>query len=209
MAKKKNKQRRGAEQGRAAQPVPSESGAGTEELLPLEQVTLVDPSGAEILSEIFVEFEYAQKSYALITPAYPVVYLLVDRGEDEELEYLPAEQFPEVETVINEALKMTLKAEISHRGEDLIFVGELEEADYQRGEILELEGDDGEPVELLSLLEVDDGETSYLICLPEDPVIYPVELLEEKLARRLEEEELIELQKIFDGVMQELHEEAL
>ncbi|MEE2644980.1 MAG: hypothetical protein VYD19_08610, partial [Myxococcota bacterium] len=157
----------------------------TEELLPQSTVTLVDPTGVEIPAEVFVELDYDGSIYALVTPAQPVVNVIIER-EEEELEYLESENFASVEKAINEALDKTFGVKIVSSGDSLNLVGELGEDAYA-GEVLELEGDDGEMSEFIVLVEVDLGDVIYIVCYPVAPVIYPVELVEEGFARYLED----------------------
>jgi hypothetical protein len=167
---------------------------------PSRIIHLLDESGESMPVEVIVEFEVDGNTYALTTPAQPVVYILREDMVDDDapLEAVYAEDFPSIAKYIQASLsKHNLKVEVN--AGEFVMSGEASDEFYHESEVMEVETEDGE-MEYAVLIEVEDAESRYLVCEPLDPVIYPTEVLPEEKARLLNDEEI----QRFEGIFHEM-----
>jgi hypothetical protein len=171
---------------------------------PLKVVKLKQDHGSETLDvEIVAEVEMDGKLYGLVTPAQPIVYILEEEGDDDdsELQQIAPEDFAPIQKQIQEALSQW-NVHVEVRADEFVLVGDPPEEFYSESELFEAEDDEGESVEYMILVEVDDGSKRYLVTMPIDPVLYPVELLPDDTAIVLEDDKMGELHDIFQNIME-------
>ena len=152
-------------------------------------VELTDEAGLTQAVEVVLEVPIDDQVYAIVTPVEPPVLLLERDALDPDAPFghLTEEDFVAVQAHINNALiPMQLKVEV--REGEFTLIGDIDAEAYEEADVIELEYD-GESIELLIVVTVDDAEHHYMVALPLEPVIYPARLVEEK-AYGLTDEEL-------------------
>ncbi len=174
-----------------------------EELEERRLVRLVDEDSGETLEmEVFLEIELEEtgKTYALLTPAAPIVKILrADPADEDVLEEVEPEEYSPLAKQFDEALRdWGVKLEL--RASEVVMVGEPKEELYEDCELLEVDTDEG-PDELVVLIQIETGEANYLVCEPTQPDLYPVEL-DGASGRGLSDAELAELDEIFRAALE-------
>ena len=152
-------------------------------------VELTDEAGLTQAVEVVLEVPIDDQVYAIVTPVEPPVLLLERDALDPDAPFghLTEQDFVAVQAHINNALiPMQLKVEV--REGEFNLIGDIDAEAYEEADVIELEYD-GESIELLIVVTVDDAEHHYMVALPLEPVIYPARLVEEK-AYGLTDEEL-------------------
>ncbi|MCA9543603.1 MAG: hypothetical protein KC613_04405 [Myxococcales bacterium] len=175
----------------------------------LRTIPLIDPeTGDELMTSVAAEFEYEGQTFLVVTPVDEVVSIIRIEGteEEESLQELEIEEFPAVASAVNEAMKQwNLKVE--PRGNELVLVGDIPEDLFEDCDELEVETDDGEDRTLLILMEIDTGDTTYLVAANMGYILYPA-LDEGESARPLTTDELASMQAVFDEVYREMDKAA-
>jgi hypothetical protein len=172
-------------------------------------VDLVIDSGETLPVEVVLEIEIEGKTYALFTPANPVVEILCEDMVDEEaaLEELEPELFQgDLKHHIQSALR-DIDASIELKGGVFTLTGELSDEVYEQSELIELEGET-DSLEYLVIHSVEDGMKRYMIALSTEPEIDPGELTEPGKARSLSDDELARYQQVFEAALVEELDEA-
>ena len=164
-------------------------------------VQLVDDDGALLPVEVMFEVEQDGQTYALLTPAEPVVLILKRDPHDDEapLKAITPEEFTEVERHIHNAL-IPYQAKIEVKGGDFVLVGDLDERVYTDCDVMELDEDD-EINEYLVVITVDNAEHHYLVALSIEPPICAGRIIEDERAIPLTDDEL---GRVEDRLNQEL-----
>jgi hypothetical protein len=172
-------------------------------LEPSRIVTLTGGESEPLPCEVIFEVPENGVTYALLTPAEPVVVVLREDASDEEapLESIETSEFPEVEKYIQAALG-EFDLQISVKGDEFILVGEMSEALYEQADLMEVD-DEGEKSEYLIIREVDDAAHHYLIALPMEPPLYAGQIVSETEATRLSDEEFGRVEGLFSEVLLE------
>ena len=152
-------------------------------------VDLIDETGATESVEVVLEVPLEDQTYAIVTLNDPIVLLFKQDAQDEEAPLLDVteEDFKSVKSHINNAL-IPLKVAIEERDEDFRLVGDLEVSAYEESDLIELNYD-GDSIELLIIMTVDNAEQHYMVALPIEPTIYPVKLIDDQ-AHHLSDDEL-------------------
>ena len=164
-------------------------------------IPMLDPeSGERLDTQVAAEFEVDDQKYYVVTPVDELISVIriVGEGDDEALEELETEEFEPVSKIINEAvgqwgLKVAVKAN------ELVLVGEIPEDLYEDCEEIEVETDDGDERSLLILVEVDTGDTTYLVAANGGYILYPAIDCGDH-CRPLNPEEVGAMREIFDEV---------
>jgi hypothetical protein len=179
-------------------------GSMKDDFEPLKIVKLKHSEHEEPLeAEIVAEVEMNGKLYGLVTPAAPVVYILEESNaddDDSELQQIAPEEFEPIRKQIQEALS-EWGVQIQIRADEFVLVGDPPEEFYSESELFAVEEDE-EEVEYMILTAVDNGNTTYLVTMPTEPVLYPVELKEDDVAIVLADDEMVELHDIFQNIIQ-------
>ncbi len=159
-------------------------------------------------------FEKDGHKYAVLTPHETVVKILQeipDEDADEEdddvecfsLEELEPEEYKAIQRHVSDALK-PWNCQITVRADEFILEGEPPEEFFERDDMeepIDVQTDDGEEDTYIVLQRIDTGDKQYLIIMPEDPELYPAEMLGPDKARRLNDDELEKLQSKFEEVL--------
>lgn len=182
----------------------------TEDLDDVRLIEFADPElGVTLPMEVMVELEKDGKTFALLTPSRPEVMIVREdgeSGEDEEgeLTELDAEAFATISKHVREALK-PLGLAVEAFGEILLLTDEVPVEFFEDFEAIRINYEHGEE-DVPILQEIDTGEETYLILLPEMPLTQPVELLEDGSARALSDEEYAPLEESFREALSDLLE---
>ena len=164
-------------------------------------VHLLDDNGASLPVEVMFEVEEDGVTYALLTPAEPVVLILRRNPLDSEdlLKAITPDEFSAVSRHIQNAL-IPYQARIEVKGGDFVLVGDLDERVYTECDVMKLEEDD-EVNEYLVVITVDDAEYHYLVALSIEPPICAGRIITDEQAVPLTDEEL---HRVEDRLSQEL-----
>ena len=181
----------------------SQNKEASSELEPVRIVNLQDDSGAHLPVEVVVEIDHEDHTYALLTPAEPVVMILRENTGDEAapLESLEPSDYQEVKKHIQDAL-IHHNVRVEVKGNEFLLVGEPNESFYSECDIMDL--DEGDTTsEYLVLVEVDDAQYKYLVVMSIEPALYPGLLVSESEARLLDDNELQKVEALFSEVLSE------
>ncbi len=173
----------------------------------LRTIPLIDPdTGDELLTSVAAEFEYNGQLYLVVTPVDEVVSVIrvEGDGDDQELQELEVEEFPAVAAAVNEAMAQW-KLKVESKGNELVLVGEIPEDFFDDCDEIEVETDEGEERTLMILMEVDTGDTTYLVAASSGYILYPA-ADEGESARPLSTDELADMRDVFDEVYKAMEE---
>ncbi len=183
-----------------------------EALLEERIVELTDEeTGEAIPMQVFLELEVEGKTYALLTPKAPVVQVMkatdaADEADEDalgSLDEVDPEDFAPLQKAFDEALR-DYGVKVALRAGEYTLEGEPSDDLYEDCELLTVVIDDFEE-EWMVLVEVDTGSERFLLCEPEEPEIYAVEMVGDT-PRRLEDAELEELLDAFEAALAEFEE---
>ena len=171
-------------------------------------VQLVDDDGALLPVEVMFEVEQDGQTYALLTPAEPVVLILKRDPQDDEapLKAITPEEFADVSRHIQNAL-IPYQAKIEVKGGDFVLVGDLDERVYTDCDVMELDEDD-EINEYLVVITVDNAEHHYLVALSIEPPICAGRIIEDERAIPLTDDELGRVEDLLNEELLRLVHEA-
>ena len=171
-------------------------------------VQLVDDDGALLPVEVMFEVEQDGQTYALLTPAEPVVLILKRDPQDHEapLKAITPEEFTDVSRHIQNAL-IPYQAKIEVKGGDFVLVGDLDERVYTDCDVMELDEDD-EINEYLVVITVDNAEHHYLVALSIEPPICAGRIIEDERAVPLTDDELGRVEDLLNEELLRLVHEA-
>ena len=163
------------------------------DLLPRRVVPLIDPdTGKEIPMEVFLEVDVDMRVYALLTPAEWEVEVV--RASDESIEAVEPSELPGLKKHIAEGLAQW--GITVHLQDDQLFLkGDPPEAFFDECDSIDVNTEDGEE-EYAILLQLDTGDEEFLVIMPNQPELFPVELVDGK-GRALEDDELERLEDTF------------
>jgi hypothetical protein len=167
-----------------------------EELAPRRIVSIKDDGQATAM-EVYLELDFDGKAYGIALPN-DLPILLVSRLEDEEGEYLEPIDYAETKGLkasLTEATRAwNVKPEF--RNDEVYLVGDYPEDFLEDCEHIEVHVEDGTE-EYARLLDLEDGENTYLIITPLVPDMYPFEFVDEENGRLLDDDELSQLEELF------------
>ena len=171
-------------------------------------VQLLDKDGPSIPVEVMFEVEQDGVTYALLTPAEPVVLILKRNPADSDapLKSITPEEFNQVSRHIQNAL-IPYQAKIEVKGNDFVLIGELDERIYTDCDVMELEEED-EVNEYLVVITVDDAEHHYLVALSIEPPICAGRIIEDERAIPLTDDELNQVEDLLSQELLRLAKEA-
>jgi hypothetical protein len=178
-----------------------------EELLPRRVVQLPDDeTGEDLEMEVVVELEVEGREYALLTPPYPILRLMVVEEEDGEtsMDEVGPAVLDKLRREVNDALK-PWKVKARRYGTAYALDGELPSEAFDDADQISAETEDGDE-EFLVISELDAGEERYWLLYPLDQELHPVELTSEDRARALNDDELEALHETFEAAIQDLDE---
>lgn len=181
-----------------------------EELAPRRLLKVRDEDTGDLMDmEVFIEIDFEEHTYALITSPVPMVHLFEvardgDQDSGEALSEVDDATFNLLRKDINEHLKQW-GVTIEMHGTELRLSDELPEQVYADSPLLEIDAEE-EAETFMQLFELDRGDKLYWLMLPTPPPLYPVELVGDE-ARFLEDEELERLQPIFDEALEDIDDE--
>ena len=171
-------------------------------LEPVRTVTLTGEMSDPLPCEVIFEVEDEGTTYALLTPAEPVVMLLREdaTSDDAPLESLDTDSFPSIKKHILAALA-PFDLNIKVKGDEFVLVGEMSEEMYDQSDLMEVEDEDDEGSEYLIIAEVDDAAYRYLVALPMEPPLYAGCIVSDEEARRLSDDEFSQVEGLFSEVL--------
>ena len=177
------------------------------DLDPTRVVLFIDNDSAPLPVEVMFEVEQDGVTYALLTPAEPVVLILKQDllDQDTPLESLGVSDFDAVKQNIQNAL-IKYGAKIEVKGDEFVLVGELDERIYGDCDMMELE-EDGDVHEYLIIVTVDDATHHHFVALAIEPPIYAGKIIGEE-ARPLNDQELSGVEELLSQELLRLAEEA-
>ena len=171
-------------------------------------VQLIDESGASLPVEVMYEVEEEGVTYALLTPAEPVVLILRRNPLDSEdlFKTITPEEFNQVSRHIQNAL-IPYQARIEVKGSEFVLIGDLDERVYTDCDVMEIEEDD-EVKEYLIVITVDDAEHHYSVALSIEPIICVGRIIEGEQAVPLTDEEVPRAEELLKQELFTLVQEA-
>lgn len=177
------------------------------DLDPTRVVLFIDNDSAPLPVEVMFEVEQDGVTYALLTPAEPVVLILKQDllDQDTPLESLDVSDFDAVKQNIQNAL-IKYGAKIEVKGDEFVLVGELDERIYGDCDMMELE-EDGDVHEYLIIVTVDDATHHHFVALAIEPPIYAGKIVGEE-AHPLNDQELSGVEELLSQELLRLAEEA-
>ena len=177
------------------------------DLDPTRVVLFIDSDSAPLPVEVMFEVEQDGVTYALLTPAEPVVLILKQDllDQDTPLESLDVSDFDAVKQNIQNAL-IKYGAKIEVKGDEFVLVGELDERIYGDCDMMELE-EDGDVHEYLIIVTVDDATHHHFVALAIEPPIYAGKIVGEE-AHPLNDQELSGVEELLSQELLRLAEEA-
>lgn len=178
------------------------------ETLPRRVVTLVDEAtGDRLEMEVYLELEVDDRDYALLVPVDLAVevYRTVDADGDDLLEPVEPEELAGLRKHVTDALKgWKVKAEI--RGAEMYLVGDPPDDFFEDCEMIEVDTDEG-PEDFVVIVQLETGDETFLVTTPVVPDLQPAQLVDEKTARGLSDDELADLEETFRAALKQFEEE--
>jgi hypothetical protein len=179
----------------------------SEELLPRRLVKYGDGDSA-VDMEVYIELEVDGRSYALLfsteIPVH-VVRTVNDEGED-MLDPISDEELIAIQRELDDSLK-PWGVRLALGADEVRLVGEPSEDFLDDCAHIQVRSEDGDEEHYAVVVELDSGNEHLLVITPLIPDLTPVELVGDK-ARRLEDDELSQLEEIFHMALSETEGEA-
>jgi hypothetical protein len=179
-----------------------------DELAPQKVVT-VNIDGDAIEMQVYLDLDFEGTEYGLVFPVdLPV--LVVTSIQDEDGEYLEPLDFPATKKLKAALYEATRPWGVSpdFRGDELYLVGDYPDDFLDDCDVIEVHVEDGVE-EYAVLLNLEDGEQNFMVItplVPEDDM-YPVQFVDEKTARLLDDAELMKLEDLFRVALNDIEGE--
>ncbi|MFN3197821.1 MAG: hypothetical protein ACE366_05320 [Bradymonadia bacterium] len=176
-----------------------------EDVLQEERILkLVDADvGLDLDTQVVVEVEFEDRTFAILTPATPEVILFKEISEG-ALEELDREAVLAMRKDIDYALG-NFNLKISPQGEFFYLSGEPGEEAFSEAEVIEIPGDDEDEAEhLIVLVELDTGKDKFLLTTSMNPDMYIAEIADDAARLVKDEAELERLEKLLEPIIEQL-----
>ncbi|MCA9560270.1 MAG: hypothetical protein KC583_17095 [Myxococcales bacterium] len=163
------------------------------ELEPRRVIPFVDPeSGEEIPMEVFLEVEQDMKVFALLTPVAWSVEVV--RATDDTIEPVEPDELPGLRKHIADGMAPH-GLTVHLRAEQIFLEGDPAEDFFDDCDCIDVQTDDGEE-EYAVLLTLETGDETFMVIMPTEPELFPVEIVDDK-GRPLNDAELEGLEDTF------------
>ena len=174
----------------------------TQELEPARQITVVN-GDVEFDVEVLVELEDEEATYALVTPLYPIIDIACVEG-DEQLRDLEPDEVTKIWKHLIDALKPHGLKPLQSAG-DILLQGTASEDFYESCDMIDLVTENGTE-QWLEVIRLETGDTTYVVLTPLTPIMYGVELNDDK-GRLLEDDELEQLHDEFSLALADMFDD--